>query len=77
MSRALQIMLAELEGNRLEVQLVPCRRFVNEGGCYRVAVSKNATWYRDFCGHHASSRSKYAPELSRIAGRFSQRGIAA
>lgn len=49
-------MLAELEGNQLEVGLFPCKRFVNEGGCIRVAISKNAKWYRDFCSRHASSR---------------------
>lgn len=52
----LEQMLAELESSCLEVILVPSRDRVNEGGCIRVAVSKNCTWYRRFCGRHASSR---------------------
>lgn len=52
----LELMLAELESHCLEVQLVPCRRRVNEGGCVRVAVSKNCAWYRRFCAAHPSSR---------------------
>lgn len=47
---------AEFESSQLEIALVPCRRDANVGGCIRVAVSKNATWYRDFCARHASSR---------------------
>lgn len=54
--RELRAMLDELESHRLTVALVPCRRFVNEGGCVRVAVEKNAQWYRDFCARHASAR---------------------
>ena len=97
----LEVMLAELESSRLEVVLVPCRRFVNHGGCVRVAISKNAPWYQRFCADHGSSRkrknaahdtrikrreivrilgnliagrsrSKYAPALLRIAGRYSR-----
>jgi hypothetical protein len=97
-----EIMLAELESSCLEVALVPCRRFVNEGGCIRVAVQKNTRWYRDFCARHLSSRrrqnalpdtkikrrdtirvleaiiagkarSKYVPDLLRIAARYKER----
>lgn len=50
------MMLAELEGNRLEVILVPQRRWTNEGGCVRVAVSKNCRWYRAWCAKYPSSR---------------------
>lgn len=50
------VLLAELESSRLEVVLVPCRRTVNAGGCIRVAVSKNAEWYRRFCARHGSGR---------------------
>lgn len=56
--QCLSCLLAELEGSRLEVVLVPCRRACNEGGCYRVAASKNAEWYRRFCAQHASSRRR-------------------
>lgn len=52
----IQLMLDELESNRLEVCLVPCRQRVNEGGMIRVAVSRNAKWYRDFCASRPSSR---------------------
>lgn len=96
-----EMMLAELESSCLEVALVPSRHFVNEGGCVRVAVSKNAKWYRDFCARHASgrsrnnrafdtrikrrnvvrtlnailrgrARSKYVPELLRLAKRYAE-----
>jgi hypothetical protein len=56
LTMALEHMLAELEGNRLEVVLVPQKRRTNEGGCVRVAVSKNCAWYRAFCRAHPSSR---------------------
>lgn len=51
-------MLGELEGNCLEVVLVPCKRRVNEGGCVRVAASRNADWYRSFCAKHPSGRKR-------------------
>lgn len=50
------MMLAELEGGQLEVVLAPCLHEVNVGGCIRVAVSRNADWYRRFCARHLSSR---------------------
>lgn len=53
---AFEMMLAELEGNQLLVQLVPEKRHTCEGGMIRVAVSKNATWYRQFCAAHTSDR---------------------
>lgn len=52
----LEIMLAELESSSLEVVLVPCRRWVCEEGCVRVAISRNCDWYRRFCGLHGSDR---------------------
>lgn len=52
----LEIMLGELESSQLEVVLVPTRRWANEGGCVRVAVSRNCDWYRRFCGLHGSDR---------------------
>lgn len=51
-----EIMLAELESNRLVVILVPCKVRVNEGGCIRVAAEKNCLWYRMFCRRHLSGR---------------------
>lgn len=53
-----EIMLAELESNRLVVVLVPCKRRVNEGGCIRVATEKNCKWYRVFCARHLSDRKR-------------------
>lgn len=56
---ALEIMLMELESNRLEVQLVPLNprlRNWSESGCKRVKAGINATWYRGFCSRHPSSR---------------------
>jgi hypothetical protein len=55
---AVEAMRNELESSCLEVILVPQRRRTNEGGMVRVAVSKNATWYRKFCGAHLSSRKR-------------------
>lgn len=52
----LELMLNELDSSQLEVVLVPQRRFTNHGGMVRVAISKNAKWYRDFCGRFSSSR---------------------
>lgn len=51
-------MQAEFESHQLEIALVPCRRHVNEGGCIRVAVNKNAAWYSAFCARHLSSRNR-------------------
>ena len=48
----------ELESNQLVVILVPQKRHTNEGGMIRVAVSKNATWYRRFCAAHLSGRKR-------------------
>ena len=52
----LELMIAELEAAQLEVVLVPCRRWVCEGGYVRVAVSRNCDWYRRFCALHGSDR---------------------
>ena len=54
----LELMLAELQSSELRVELVPQRVRTNEGGCIRVACSKNAKWYRDFCGKHLSCRKR-------------------
>lgn len=58
MRQELELMLAELESSRLEVVLVPARFEVNVGACVRVAISRNADWYRRFCGAHGSSRRR-------------------
>lgn len=54
----LEEMLNELESSCLEVILVPERRRTCEGGCIRVAVSKNALWYRQFCATYLSTRKR-------------------
>ncbi len=56
LASALRGMLDELDGSRLVVALVPQRIHTNEGGCVRVAIEKNATWYRNYCGAYASRR---------------------
>lgn len=55
---ALAEMRDELEASRLVVVLVPQRIRTNEGGCVRVAVEKNAKWYRDFCADYPSARRR-------------------
>jgi len=55
---ALAEMRDELESSRLVVALVPQRIRTNEGGCVRVAVEKNAKWYRDFCADYPSARRR-------------------
>jgi hypothetical protein len=49
---ALTQMFEELDSSCLEVMLVPQRYRTNEGGMIRVALSKNATWYRAFCAQN-------------------------
>lgn len=48
----------EFEAHNLAVMLVPQRDPPNPGACLRVAVSRNATWYRRFCARHPSSRRR-------------------
>ena len=52
------LLLAEIESTCLEVILVPLSRPANSGGMKRVAISKNAKVYRDFCARHESSRGR-------------------
>ena len=52
------ILLNELDASNLEVVLVPCRTYVNAGGCIRATASVNARWYREFCARHPSSRRR-------------------
>lgn len=51
-------MLDELEEQRLEVVLVPSRRWeeARRGGCIRAVVGRNPEWYRKLCVRHVSSR---------------------
>lgn len=102
LKHGLEQLQGEFESHQLEIVLVPCKVRVNEGGCIRVAVSKNARWYSQFCSRHPSSRkrgntlfdtcikrrniarllqrlvdgkptrSKYAPEILKLAGRLAQ-----
>lgn len=55
---ALQQMLDELESSTLQVVLVPERRRTHECGRIRVAISRNASWYRAFCARYLSSRKR-------------------
>jgi hypothetical protein len=48
-------LLADLEGNYLEVTKAPGR----EGGYIRVPVSVNAEWYRQFCKRYLTTRRRY------------------
>lgn len=52
----LELLLADLESNRLVTVLVPCRRECNEGGMIRVNMSTNPKWYQKVCASHPSSR---------------------
>ena len=55
----LQLMLEQLEAHRLEVMLVPLNprlRGYNEGGMKRAVVDRPASWYRELCSRHPSSR---------------------
>lgn len=51
-------LLADLEGNRLEVALVPAPQPRHECHAVRVAVSRNPTWYRRLCAAFPSSRRR-------------------
>lgn len=75
---ALRVMADELESSRLVVALVPQRIRTNEGGCVRVAVEKNAKWYRDFCAAYPSARRrKNAAFDTRIRRTNTARALAA
>ncbi len=55
----LELLLMDLESNRLEVQLVPLNprlRNWNEHGCKRVLTGKSPRWYANLCAAHPSSR---------------------
>lgn len=52
--------LAELEGNILEVILVPSQdpECAMRGGMIRCVASQNARWYREFCEQFESNRRR-------------------
>jgi hypothetical protein len=52
----LEAMLDELESSMLEVVTAPAPSARHAGHCVRVAVGKNAEWYRRFCAQFPSSR---------------------
>ncbi len=56
--RKLEYMLAELEGNQLQVCLAPSKRVRNETDMIRVPLSRNANWYRSFCSKYLSTRKR-------------------
>lgn len=58
MSRRLQYLLCELESNSLQVCLAPSKRGINESDQIRVALSRNANWYRAMCAKFQSGRKK-------------------
>lgn len=56
--RKLEYLLAELESNSLQVCLAPSKRRINESDQIRVALSRNANWYRAMCAKFQSGRKK-------------------
>ena len=54
-----QQMLWQLENQQLRVALVPAwGHYGDEGKLLRVATQQNPRWYRDFCSHYPSNRSR-------------------
>lgn len=53
-----EMMLAELERERLVVVLIPSRDVdcAMRGGKIRAVESRNPVWYRELCAEHPSSR---------------------
>jgi len=68
--------LDELEGNILEVILVPSRDddCAMRGGMIRCVASKNARWYREFCLLYESSRRRRKPDTM-IKRQWTRRGL--
>lgn len=63
-------MLNELESSQLVVILVPQKRRTNEGGMIRVAISRNAGWYRKFCKANPSARKRRGTAFDTAIKRF-------
>lgn len=64
--------LADLEGNYLEVVLIPSRRIDRaDYDMIRAVQYQNCEWYRSFCGEHESNRkdkfrwSKFKTKIKR------------
>jgi hypothetical protein len=55
---AVHSLLAELEGARLDVVLIPAPEPRHSGHCIRVAAEYNADWYRELCAEYQSSRRR-------------------
>lgn len=55
-----QILLDELENDRLGVTLIPSRikDCADRGGMIRAVESQNAPWYRQFCAMYLSGRTR-------------------
>lgn len=54
----LELMLMELESNRLEVVLVPSKVNPSGSGMIRAVAWRNALWYRKFCAANLSTRKR-------------------
>lgn len=55
----LEFMLMEMESNSLQVVLAPSRRRDRrDHDMIRVVASRNAEWYRKFCGANRSTRKR-------------------
>lgn len=70
MMTALEVMLAELESNRLEVVLAPSKRRERDYDMIRVVASRNCLWYRKFCAANLSSRKRRNPRPDTCIKRF-------
>ncbi|MFN3925671.1 MAG: hypothetical protein ACK4K6_18870 [Pseudarthrobacter sp.] len=57
---ALQAMLDDLDSNRLDVILLPSRRYevAIRGGMIRVVQATNPEWYRRLCADYPKRRSR-------------------
>lgn len=53
-------MIDELDNNRLDVILVPSRRWESyrRGGMIRCTQGQNADWYRKLCAKYSSARTR-------------------
>lgn len=70
--------LAELEGNILEVVLIPSidPECAMRGGMIRAVASANAQWYREFCLQFESSRRRQRKKPDTMIKRqWTRRGL--
>jgi hypothetical protein len=58
--RAAERMLAELDGTRLEVVLIPAPERRHTLHSIRAVQERNCDWYRDFCASFTARRKKIA-----------------